>query len=144
MGYVLVPVPTEFVLEVMRWVLFRSTDDPDQQGEPSADRVERLLTEVDDVTRRMLVLVARSTAGGEAAQLRDLADELEIEPSHLRDVITALNESQPLDDGRDVIEIRADVNVGVHGKRGTSAFVSMRPDVAPVVAAVARSSAKQQ
>lgn len=144
MGYVLVPVPTEFVLEVMRWVLFRSTDDPNAPAEPPVEHVERLVAEADDLTRGLLVRVAKLTLGGEAASLRDLADELEIEASELRDLITGLNELQPLEDGRDLIELRADVNIGVHGRKGTSAFVSMRPDIAPLVTAAARSIAKRQ
>jgi hypothetical protein len=132
LGYILVPVPTEYVLDVMRWVLFRAPD-ADELVARDIEQVERFLTDTDDATRSLLRLVASATIKGEPLQLRDLADELGEEPQAVRDAIERLNDEVLEDDDRSLIELRNDVAVGVYGRTGTMAFVSMRLALARTV-----------
>jgi hypothetical protein len=131
LGYILVPVPTEYVLDVMRWVLFRAPD-ADELVARDIEQVQRFLAETDDATRSLLRRVASATIKGESIRLRDLADELEQESQTVRETIDQLN-SEVLDDDRELLELRNDVNVGALGRTGTMTFVSMRPALAPVV-----------
>lgn len=129
MGYVLVPVPAEFVLDVMRWVLFRAQDTDTELVQLETEQVQRFLATADDPTRALLHRAAEATVKALPLALRDLADELDMEPPAVRDRIEQLNH-EILEGDRELIELRADVNVGVHGRTGTTAFVSMRPALA--------------
>lgn len=138
MGYVLVPVPTEYVLDVMRWVLFRTVDDDDGDDRSNQDgeRVAQLVSEVDDATRSLLRIVATATVKDEPLRLRDLADELGREAEDVRATLRSLNK-QVLEGGRALMELRNETAVGVHGQTGTFAYVSMRPDLAGIVRSAA-------
>lgn len=140
MGYVLVPVPAEYVLDVMRWVLFRADDEEVEPAEATAESVTTLFSEADDLTRNLLRIVATATAADDPPRLRDLADELELDAKTLRDRITELNDQQVAAGGREVLELRAEKAVGVHGQTGTIVFVGMRPEVAALIRVAQRSS----
>jgi len=128
-GFVLVPVPAEHVLEIMRWVLFRA--DEGSAGESGVDvaRVTALASEAEPEIRRLLELVAVATIKNEPLRLRDLADELGRETAEVSEVIEVLN-ATTLDGDRELIEVRSETAVGVTGQRGTIAFVAMRVDLA--------------
>jgi hypothetical protein len=131
-GFVLVPVPAEHVLDVMRWVLFRSEAESGDERQRDAARVLGLLREADPDLRALLELVAAATIRGELLRLRDLADELGREVPDVTDTIEGLN-SSVLDDGRPLIEVRAEQAVGVFGQKGAITYVAMHPHVARVV-----------
>lgn len=133
MGYVLVPVPTEFVLDVMRWVIFRAPSD----DEHDAVRLTHMLAEADEATRSLLLAVATATAKDENLRLRDLADRLGRDAEEVRAAVKTLNQ-EVLDEGRPIVELRNETSVGVHGQTGTSVFVSMRSDLVRIVRASVR------
>ena len=76
MRYVMVPVPEEHVEEVMRFVL--------RAGERAslapwdAESVSRLFTDVDELTRSLLSVVARAASAGKELTERDAGDLLEL------------------------------------------------------------------
>lgn len=135
----MVPVPAEHVLDVMRWVLFRATEDEEARLQDE-QRVTELVAEADEPTRRLLVAVAAATLKNESLRLQDLAFELELEVGETNLAIEALNERAL--DGRELIEVRKDPTVGVRGKLGAKPFVTMRPDLAPIVRTATRAAPK--
>ena len=92
MRYVLVPVPSEYVLDVMRWVLFRTPDEEGQTTERDAARVVQLLEELDEDKRALLVLVAKAVAKEDTLALPDAAEELGQEPQAVTEGLRAINQ----------------------------------------------------
>jgi hypothetical protein len=134
----LVPVPSEYVLDVMRWVLFHS---PDEQGESSgrdAMRVEKLLAELDDLQRSLLVLIARSVGTDDQLRLSDAAAELGHAPSVVSDTVRDINLKSQWT--KQVVTLRPETAVGVLGKRGKVSVLTMRPEIAGLVRDATRSS----
>lgn len=138
MRYVLVPVPADYVLEVMRWVLFRAPDEDNDARREDEEHLRRLVAEADEPTRRLLLLAAKGTLRNEPLRLRDLADELEDDSAAVRATINRLNDDMP--GGHPLIKLRAEVTVGVHGQQGTIAYVEVRPDLAPIIRAAGLSA----
>src|SRR6266540_2109515 len=64
MRYVMVPVPSEYVLDVMRWVLFRAADEDASALKQDEDRVLELIRDADEFTRSLLAVVAAARTGG--------------------------------------------------------------------------------
>src|SRR6266545_7270739 len=137
MRYVMVPVPSEYVLDVMRWVLFRAADEDASALKQDEDRVLGLIRDADEFTRSLLAVVAAATVKDRPLRLRDLADELGRDGQAVIRAIRTLNQTV-LEEGRDLLEVRSEKAVGVHGKTGTTLYVSMRPAVAPIVRAATR------
>jgi hypothetical protein len=137
--YVLVPVPSEYVLDVMRWVLFRAPDEQagNETGRDLA-RVESLLSELDDFMRSLLLLVAKSVAADDALKLTDAADELDRRPQDVSDAVRAINLKAVW--GKDVVTLRSEPAVGVRGQHGRASVLTMHPDIARLVRAATRSA----
>jgi hypothetical protein len=129
--YVLVPVPTEHVLDVMRWVVFREPGDGDDARKQDEERLAELLADADDGTRAMLGIVATATVKGEPLRLRDLADELGRPSDDVRANLRKLNE-ETLEGGRPLFQLRDEASVNIHGRTGTLSYVAMRPDLARI------------
>ncbi|MFZ6004081.1 MAG: hypothetical protein ACOYXM_09130 [Actinomycetota bacterium] len=124
----------------MRWVLFRADDEEGEPAKATAETIDALLSEADEVTRNLLRIVATATSADDPPRLRDLADELDLEGKALRDRIAELNDQHVAAGGRELLELRAEKAVGVHGQTGTIVFVGMRPDVAALIRAAGRRS----
>jgi len=137
MRYVMVPVPSEYVLAVMRWVLFRAADEDASALKQDEDRVLGLIRDADEFTRSLLAVVAAATVKDRPLRLRDLADELGRDGQAVRLAIRTLNQTV-LAGGRNLLELRSEPAVGIHGQTGTIVYVSMRPGVAPIVRAATR------
>ena len=138
MRYTLVPVPKEHVLDVMRWVLFHA---PDEEGEGTGRnqaRVIQLLDALDDFKRALLVLVAKSVATDDSLTLRRAAEKLGTPSREVSDSLRKINQQAVW--GRDVVTLREETVVGVLGKTGKIKYVTMRPDIARLVRAAARSA----
>ena len=142
MGFVLVPVPAEFVYDVMRWVLFQAGGDADSdrarlRAAEDAERVCEVYAESDVPTRRLLLTVANAALRHEALHFRNLADDLERDPVELAAAIENLN-GHTFDFGRRVIDKRDEPAVTIDGKPGKAAHVSMRVDLARALRNAAR------
>jgi hypothetical protein len=132
MRYVMVPVPTEHVLDVMRWVLFRAPEEELHDAVRDAARIATVLAEADDLRRSLLGLVAAASLRNESLKLRDVADELEVEAGALHDVVGELN-ATALGPGRPLIAIQVETAVGVTGNVGKVSYLGMRPELARLV-----------
>ena len=131
MRYTLVPVPSEYVLDVMRYVLFHAPDEFAQSSGRDAGRVESLLAALDDLQRSLLLLVAESVEGDDQLRLSDAAAELEEGPQAIGDAVRAINGKALW--GREVVGFRPETHVGVHGHRGKVSVLTMRPEIARLV-----------
>jgi hypothetical protein len=132
MRYVMVPVPSEHVLDVMRWVLFRAPNEDVHSGMRDAARIQKLADEADDTTRTLLRLVADATVTDTPLRLTDVADELDQEPAALNELVRALN-STALGAGRELVRVSNEPGVGVFGKVGAVSFLVMRAEHARLV-----------
>jgi hypothetical protein len=141
MGYVQVPVPAEHVVEVLRWVLFRAEGGKEQLQEDVVS-VTRLLGDVDDLRRTLLINIANATVADESLRLRDLADDLGVDSETVTQILDDLNR-HALNGGRQLLELRREKIVGVYGQTASRSFVGMRPDLAPVVRSSAAAAADQ-
>lgn len=122
------PVPAEYVYDVMRWVLFRSHEWSDDAVKQVADQVLAFAASEGEPTRSLLERVARSTVEHASLRLRDLADELDTDTGEISALIDDLNERTL--EGAAVIDRRNETAVGIHGQTGQVTFVSMRLDLA--------------
>jgi hypothetical protein len=139
MRYVMVPVPAEHVLDVMRWVLFRAPDEDYETVARDAARVADFMADADDLTRSVLLRVAEATLTDEPLRLSDVATELDSEAQSINSVIRRAN-LVALGEERALIEIRFESAIGVHGQTGKVSFLGMRPHLARQVRSVARAN----
>jgi hypothetical protein len=136
--YTLVPVPSEYVLDVMRFVLFRAPDEDGPSKGRNKARVVHLLDTLDDFKRSLLILVATSVVQEDSLQLRDAAEQLNQRPQVVSEAVHAINSQAVW--GRDVLMLRAETVVGIHGQTGKHLSITMRPDIARFVVAASRSA----
>lgn len=132
MRYVLVPVPSEFVLDIMRWVLFRAEEAVDPGDLADETRLRQLFDESDDLTRAVLALVAATTLEDRPLRLSEAAEELDQEADAIRACVKRAN-ATALGAGRDLVAIATETAVGPLGKRGKVAYLRMRPEHARAV-----------
>ena len=133
MDFVLVPVPAEHVLAIMKWVLFRA--ETDQEGErPAKDlgRATSLVVLAEPELRLVLGAIAEAAIRNEPIRLRDLADDHNLSNEELNDLIINLNQTI-LDPDRALIEVSIETAVGVSGNTGHLARVSMQRDFALLI-----------
>jgi hypothetical protein len=134
MRFVMVPVPQEHVLEVMRWVLFRSPEEDASLGVRDRARLAKLLDNLDELTRSLLLLLAKATVDGTApVRLTDAADELERPADDLRAALRQLDTPMRHVNVRTLVMLSDETAVGVHGNKGKITFLSMRPEDARVL-----------
>jgi hypothetical protein len=139
MRFVMVPVPREHVLDVMRWVLFRAPADDDPSGMRDHARIKTFLEDTDPVTRSVLQLLAKATSGGDALRLTDVTEQLEAEADVVRGILREINRSA-LGGGRDLVQLAPETTVGVQGQTGRVLYLRMRPEHASVVRQLIRSA----
>ena len=137
MRYVMVPVPSELVLDLMRWLQFRT--EPEQPEEDEAN-LRRLLADTDERTRALLVLIAKGTIEGAPVRLSDAADVLEQEPAAVRAALLAAD-LQALGPGRTLVKVLNESEVNEFGRTGRVSYLAMRPHHARLVRATVRSLA---
>jgi hypothetical protein len=134
MRYVMVPVPSEYVLDVMRMVLFRAPEDDEGSAMREEARLLRLMDEADDETRDLVLLVAKATIEDTPLRFADAADALELSPDALTDRLRSVN-ALALGGGRELIAISNEVAVRVHGNVGKNRYLVMRPEHARLLRA---------
>lgn len=89
MPYVMVPVPEEYVEEVMQFVLkavARASVDP-----WGAESITELFTEVDELSRTLLSLIARGTGSGKELTEVDLAVMIQLSGRETIGIMRELN-----------------------------------------------------
>ncbi len=139
MRYVMVPVPREYVLDIMRWVLFRAPEDDDTMAGQMRDqgRIRRIVDDADEFRRALLIAIATATVEDRPLRINDAADEV---GRRTPEVVAALRElnGEALGGGRDLVRVSNETAVGVHGVKGKVTFVSMRPDHARFIRAITK------
>jgi hypothetical protein len=135
MRYVLVPVPSEFVLDVMRWVLFRAQEDSEEDGLADETRLRRMLEDADDLTRALLVVVATATLEDRPLRLSDAAEELDQPAETLRTCLRRTN-ATTFGGGRELVAVATETAVGPLGRRGKVTYLRMRPGHARTIRAL--------
>jgi hypothetical protein len=131
LSFVQVPVPREHVLEIMRWVLFRTEED-DSARERDRERFTTYLAEADAEARRLLELVATATLEGQPLRLRDLSDLLDQDRPSTQALLEEIDRDA-LDEGRHLLERQNEPAVGVEGQKGSRVLIGMREDLARLV-----------
>ncbi len=133
MDFVLVPVPAEHVLAIMKWVLFRAETDQEGEG-PASDhgRVISLVVLAEPELRLLLGAIAEAAIRNEPIRLRDLADDHNLSSEELNELIIDLNQTV-LDPDRALIEVSIETAVGVSGNTGQISLVSMQRDFALLI-----------
>lgn len=131
MRYVMVPVPEEHVEEVMRFVL--------QAGERAslepwdAESVSQLFTDVDELTRSLLSVVARAASAGKELTERDAGDLLELKPRDVSGIERDLKE-QAREAGRQPVITVANVEEALpSGRTQRKRVLTMDEEVATLV-----------
>lgn len=135
----MVPVPTEHVLEVMRWVLFRAPDDKSTEAMRDQARLRHLVGQADPITMSLITAVAGATASGRVLRLRDAADELDHDVDVLRVSLRELNGSA-LGGGRDLIRLSNETAIRVNGDVGKDVCLEMRPEHARWIRTLTRAA----
>ena len=90
MRYIMVPVPSEHVFDVMRWVLFRSPDEAKSVVLDQA-RMKTIIGQADERTRSLLLIVATAAIEDTTVDLTDAADATGLSPDTARVVLRDLN-----------------------------------------------------
>ena len=125
--YVLVPVPSEFVLDVMRWVLFRAPEESEAPGGDEA-RVLQLLDALDEDQKAVLYLVAKSVAEDDNLRVQDAAQELGQRPPAVSEAVRAINQRALWTS--EIVSVRTETGVGVNGQTAKISYITMRPEIA--------------
>lgn len=125
MDFVLVPVPAEHVLAIMKWVLFRAEAD-EERFRPIGEfrALVSLLVQADPELRLWLGAIAEAAIQNQPIQLRNLADDHNLTTDELLEAITNLNQSV-MDSDRELIEVTTETAVGVSGNTGQIIHLSM-------------------
>jgi hypothetical protein len=134
MRYVMVPVPSEYVLDLLRWLQFRT--EPEQPEEDEAN-LRRLLGETDDRTRALLLLIAKGAIEGAPVRLSDAADLLEQDGPTVRAALLAAD-AQALGPDRTLVKVLNETEVNEFGRSGRVSYLAMRPHHARIVRATVR------
>lgn len=133
----MVPVPSEFVMDVLRMVVFQAPDPDDVSGMRDHARIRGTLAAADEPTRSLILHVARATLDDDRLRYSEAAEALAMDGDALRVVLRELN-ANALGGERELIMISDEVAVRVHGNRGRNRYLNMRPEHARMVRAVAK------
>jgi hypothetical protein len=134
MQYVMVPVPSDYVLDLMRWLQFQT--EPEQPDEDAA-ALQLVVEQADEVQRALLVAVADASIEGRSLRLRDAADEVGLDSASVRSTLLGLD-ARALGAGRTLVKVLQETFVNVRGKRARDLCLTMRPHHARVVRATVR------
>lgn len=137
MRYVMVPVPSAFVLDVMRLVIFRAPDDDDVRSARDEARLEALMEESDEIARSLLLLVAKATVDSRQVRLSDTALDLELDGDAMRALLKQVN-ADALSGDRELVGVSDEIAVRVHGNVGKDWFLVMRLEHARMLRSIAR------
>lgn len=138
MEYVMVPVPEEHVVDVMlyvaRLVARASVVAWDDEG------VAEMFDEVDEVSRALLSLVARSTTAGQDLSDEEAAKALELNVREVRDITRDINEISQKGKREPLLALREATVVLRNGRSVQRRLLAMAEPVARTLRAHERTS----
>jgi hypothetical protein len=138
MDYVMVPVPEEHVVDVMQHVarlVARASVIPWDD-----DALVELFDEVDEISRSVLSLVARSATAGKDTSEEDVAQAIELNVRELRTIVRDINEVATRDKREPVMALREASVVLRNGRTVQRRMFSMNESVARSIKAHERST----
>ena len=120
MGFVMVPVPEEHVLEVMAYVT-RLAEQPAPAGAVPAqqwdqEQVDRLVAEANDRTRALLGFIAHRSRAGKQVAPREIAAGLGFERSDIPGILGPLNRQFRRDNLAPLFESRVRTVTNTEGR----------------------------
>jgi hypothetical protein len=136
--YVMVPVPEEHVVDVMLHVarlVARASVVP-----WTDEAVTELFDEVDEVSRSLLSLVARSTTAGKDLSDEDAAKSLELKTRDVRAITLDLNEAAQQEKRQPLVALRDASVVLRNGRTVQKRLFTMTESVARTIRAHERST----
>lgn len=142
MGYVMVPVPEEFVQEAMKMVIRLSRSDA--MNEWDQDAISQLFHDVPEMSKALLSAVARGSLGEEQSVKEDVvARSMEHSVREIREVAKEIN-ARAMDDayGR-IIAITTTTETLPNGRMRDERRFSMSTELAEWVREAEREEAKQ-
>jgi hypothetical protein len=138
MEYVMVPVPEEHVVDVMQHVarlVARASVIPWDD-----EALIELFDEVDEISRSVLSIVARSATSGKDVSEEDVAQSIELNTRELRSIVRDINEVATRDKREPVLALRDASVVLRNGRTVQRRMFSMNEGVARMIKAYERSS----
>ncbi|MEQ1785424.1 MAG: hypothetical protein ABL966_00100 [Acidimicrobiales bacterium] len=138
MDYVMVPVPEEHVVDVMQHVarlVAKASVVPWDD-----DAVAELFDEVDEVSRSLLSLVARSTTASKELSDEDAAESLELSVREIRGIVRDLAEAAQGGKREPIVSLRGTSVVLRNGRTVQKRLFAMTDTVARAVRSHERSS----
>jgi hypothetical protein len=91
MPYVMVPVPEEHVLEVMRYVMRLSRSTEEGTDEWDSESVERLFEEANELSRSLISYLAHPARAGQEVSPPEIAEALELQLSDFAGILGPLS-----------------------------------------------------
>jgi hypothetical protein len=138
MEYVMVPVPEEHVVDVMQHVarlVARASVIPWDD-----EALVELFEEVDEISRSVLSVVARSATAGKDVTEEDVAQAIELNVRELRTIVRDINEVATRDKREPLLAMRDASVVLRNGRTVQRRMVSMSEGVARSIKAHERAS----
>jgi dsDNA-specific endonuclease/ATPase MutS2 len=138
MDYVMVPVPEEHVVDVMQHVarlVARASVIPWDD-----DAVKELFDEIDEASRSLLALTARSTSAGKDLTDEDAAKALELNLREIRAIVRDLQEGTQREKREPIVALRDATVVLRNGRSVQKRLLVMNEAVARTIRAHERAS----
>jgi hypothetical protein len=134
MQYVMVPVPSDHVLDLLRWLQFQT--EPEQPAEDAA-ALQRAVEAADEVTTALLLSIAEASIAGDPIRLSDAADAVDLEISAVRAALRRVDD-EVLGPGRTLVKVLQETVISERGNPGRIFCLTMRVHHARVVRATVR------
>src|SRR5262245_662386 len=136
MPYVMVPVPEQHLLDVMRYIMRLASQAPPETPRPwDQVALERLLADSNTQTRALLTYLADPVRAGREVRARDVADDLELAAGDVPGIVGPLNRHFRRENREPLIESRAITVSTRSGKQAKRRTLVMSETVAPLVLA---------
>lgn len=138
MEYVMVPVPEQYVADVMQHVarLVAQASVIPWDNESAA----QLFDEVDEVSRSVISLTARSTTAGKGLSDEDAAQALELNVREIRGIVRDLHEAAVRNKREPILSLRETSVVLRNGRTVQKRMFAMNDEVARAIRAHERAS----
>jgi len=131
MRYVMVPVPSEHVREVISLVLLKSSSEG-KNAVRDLTRIRKLVSDSNGVTRAVLRLVADATVEDTPLSVAAVAEQLHEDETTIRGVLRDLD-MRALDPDQALVRVHDESVVDAHGRRTRTSYLTMPPRRAELV-----------
>jgi hypothetical protein len=131
MGYVMVPVPSEHVREVMGMVLAKSSDSSKNAVRDHA-RLTRLVEESHDLARSVLEVIARAAIEGSPPSLPATAEAVGQDEAVVLAVLRDLD-MRAISRSAALVTVEEDVDDRTSARSARTAYLTMPPERARIV-----------